>query len=233
MEISGVKTNGTLIKIKIVFICLTAVVGALVFIGTMGYQHIQVEALRLHVGIQPSLRDYTEIELPPLAVFRANTHATPLKLSIRLENIDPQSMLSMLKKNNSSSLLNTVAGGLRSAAVTMAIKALILSAAGGAFGVFLWQRKPGYYHLQGALAAILTVGILLAGTYFTYDTCKFKNPELDGALKATPWLISLAGEFLDKINSLNIKIELIAEDVNSFLINWISCSPQLVAKRAW
>lgn len=214
MEISGVKTTSPLIKIKIVFICLAAVVGALVFTGTMGYQHLQVEALRLHVGVQPSLKGYTEIELPPLAVFRANTHATPLMLSIRLENIDPQSMLSMLKKNNSTSLLNTVSGSLRSAAVTLAIKTLILSAAGGAFGVFLWQRKPGHYHLQGALAATLTVGTLLAGTYFTYDTGKFKNPELDGALEATPWLISMAGEFPGKIDALNNKMEMVAENVN-------------------
>jgi predicted phosphodiesterase len=215
VEISGVKTICPLIKIKIVFICLVAVVVSVIFIGAMGYQHIQVEALQLHVSIQPSLRGgYTELELPPLAVFRANTHATPLMLSIKLENIDPQLMLSMFNKKNSTDLLNTVTVSLRSTAVTLAIKSLILSAAGGAFGVFLWHRKPGYYHLQGALAATMTIGLLMAGTYFTYDTGKFKNPEIDGALKATPWLISLTGKFPDKMDKLSNKMELIAENVS-------------------
>ena len=194
---------------------LSALVGALVFISILGHQVFQVEALQVRLNVQPSLAGQTVFEIPPLAKISAHTHATPVRLSVRLESIDPQSVQKMLdQKQSGSSLISTFTKGLRTAAALFTLKLLLLSAAGGAFGVFIWRRQPDLIHLKGALAATLAVGILMAGTYLTYDAERFKNPKFDGALKVAPWAIGVAGQALDKIDSLGNKMVMVADNVH-------------------
>ncbi len=214
MEAAGVKTASPRAGIKGLTLYLIALAGALLFISLFAHQQFQVEALKLRLDLAPAPAGYTVVEIPPLATVRARTHAVPVQLSVRLESIDPHSVQKMLEKNRSrSSLVNSIGKGLREAAVLFTLKVLFLSAAGGAFGVFLWWRKPRPC-LLGALGATLTVGMLMAGTYLTYDPGKFKNPEFDGVLKAAPWALSLAGQALDKIDTLSDKMETVADNVH-------------------
>lgn len=215
MEAAVAKKASRASRLRGLTLYLSALTGALVFISLLGHQNFRVEALYLRLNVQPALAGYTVLEIPPLAKIKAKTHATPLRISVSLESIDPQSVQKMLdKKQGRTGLIDSVTGGLRTAAVLFTLKVLVLSAAGGAFGVFIWRRKPGICHLQGALAATLTVGILLGGTYLSYDPGKFKNPEYDGALKVAPWAISLAGEALDKIDTLSSKMVVLADNLH-------------------
>lgn len=194
---------------------ISAIMGALIFISILGQQSFQVEALSVRIGIQPAVSGYTAVDIPPLAAIIAKTHATPLKIFIRLDRIDLQSMQKMMdNKQDHTGVMQKITGSLRTVAILFVLKILVLSAAGGAFGVFLWQRKPGLYHLQGALAASLTVGLLFLGTFATYDINKFKNPEFDGALKVAPWVISMASQTLGKMDTLSNKMETIAVNVS-------------------
>lgn len=215
METARAKAASPLIRFQGLTLFLSAFIGALFFISVFGHQYFRVEALYVRLAVEPSLSGYTVIEIPPLATIRANTHHAPLSLNIRLESIDPNSVQKMLEKNQSwAGLMHTVTSGLRKAALLLTLKILVLAAAGGSFGVFLLRRKPGRCHLMGALAGTLTVGILLAGSYTTYNAGKFKNPEFDGALKVAPWAISLAGEAIDKIETLSSKMEMVAGNVH-------------------
>lgn len=215
METARAKAASPLIRFRGLTLFLSAIIGALVFISLFGHQYFRVEALYVRLAVEPSLSGYTVVEIPPLATISANTHNTPLRFIIRLESVDPQSVQKMLEKNQSQAgLMDTISTGLRKAALLLTLKVLALAAAGGTFGVFLLRRKPGNYHLKGALAGTLTVGILLAGSYATYDAGKFKHPEFDGALKVTPWAISLAGEALGKIETLSSKMEMVAGNVH-------------------
>ncbi len=199
-------------------VLLSALAGAFLFISLLGHHHVRVEAFQLRLGLQPSPAGYTVLEIPPLATIRAETHATPLRISVRLESIDPRTVQKTMEKSREpSGLINAATGELRTAAAFFTLKLMVLAAAGGAFGVFLWRRKPGILHLQGSLAAVLTVGALLAGTYATYDTGKFKNPELDGALKAAPWVIGMAGDAFSKINTLSDKLTAMADNLHQLL----------------
>lgn len=215
METAREKAPAAAIRFRGLALFFSALLGALVFVSVLGHQDFRVEALYVRLSIQPSLSGYTELEIPPLATVRAHTHHSPLRISARLESIDPQSVEKMLEKKQSrTSLLNTYTGSLRTAAVLFTLKLLLLSAAGGSFGVFMWRRRPGIVHLQGALVAVAALVILLAGTYFTYDTGKFKNPEYDGVLKIAPWAISLAGDALGQLDNLSNKMGLVADNVH-------------------
>lgn len=201
-------------KVGALVFYISAILGALIFISILGQQSFQVEALRVRLSIQPSVSGYTTVDIPPLATITAKTHATPLRIFVRLERIDLQSVQKMMdNKQDHTGLMQKITGSFKTVAILYGLKILFLSAAGGAFGVFLWQRNPGLRHLQGALAASLTVGLFFLGTYATYDINKFRNPEFDG-LKVAPWVISMASQSLGKIDTLNTKMETIADNVS-------------------
>ncbi|KJR99737.1 MAG: hypothetical protein VR68_08365 [Peptococcaceae bacterium BRH_c4a] len=201
-------------KVSALALYISAIMGALIFISILGQQSFRVEALRVRIGIQPAVSGYTTVDIPPLATIMAKTHATPIRIFIRLDRIDLQSAQKMMdNKQEHTGLMQKITGSFRTAAILFGLKILFLSAAGGAFGVFLWQRNIDLRHLQGALAASLTIGLFFLGTYTTYDINKFKNPEFDG-LKVAPWVISMAGQSLGKIDTLNNKMETIADNVS-------------------
>ncbi|HBV97507.1 MAG: hypothetical protein JL50_07960 [Peptococcaceae bacterium BICA1-7] len=194
---------------------LSALVFAFIFISLMGHQSFRIEALEVQMGIRPAVLGRTVVEMPPLANVMANTHSTPLSLDLSIRSIDLQSVQQMLeKKEINAGMFDSVAKDLRRAAVILALKILLLSAAGGAFGVFILQRRPGLKHLWGAMAATLVMGVLLLGTYATYDINRFKNPEYTGALKTAPWIIGLAGQSLDKIDTLSSNMEMVATNIH-------------------
>ncbi|MHB8156350.1 MAG: metallophosphoesterase family protein, partial [Desulfocucumaceae bacterium] len=200
-------------KARVFAIYFSALIGALFFVSILGQQTFRIEALHVRLNIQPATAGYTEVEIPPLATIKAKTHSTPIKISITLESIDLQQVQKMLDKKVDTGVVDTITQGLRAATGLFALKILVLSAAGGAFGVFLWQRRPGIIHLRGALAATLTIGLLLFMTFSTYNVKRFEHPEYNGALKMAPWVIGLAGETLNKIDTLNNKMDLLADNI--------------------
>ncbi|MFZ5648621.1 MAG: metallophosphoesterase family protein [Bacillota bacterium] len=202
-------------KTKGIALYISALLGALIFLGILGQQSFRVEALQVRLNIDPALSGYTVVDIPPLAAVMAKTHSTPLRITVRLERIDLQSAQKMLNgSKDPAGLMNRVTGELKTAAALFTLKALLISAAGGAFGVFLWRRRPGPVHVYGALAASTSVGLLFLLTFATYDVNKFKNPEFDGTLRVAPWVISVAGQTLDKIDTLNNKMGMIADNVH-------------------
>lgn len=202
-------------KTRVIALYVSAILGALIFLSILGQQSFRVDALKVRLDIEPALSGYTVLDIPPLAAVLAKTHSAPLKITVRLERIDLQSAQKMLKDGRDpAGIVNSLAGEIKAAAIIFTIKVMALSAAGGAFGVFLWRRGPGPDHLYGAAAAAMSVGLLLLVTLSTYDVNKFKNPEFDGALKAAPWIIPMAGQSLSKIDTLNNKMGMIADNVH-------------------
>ncbi|MFZ5597624.1 MAG: metallophosphoesterase family protein [Bacillota bacterium] len=193
---------------------LTAIITAFFFMGIFGNHVFQVEALRIRLGVQPSLTGQTVVEIPPLASIAAQTHSTPVKISLRLEYIDLSSIQEMVNGQNHADMMEKFAGRLRTEILIFAAKIILLAAAGGFFGVFLWRRKPGMAHLRGALTAALTAGLLLAATYSTFDINRFRNPQFNGVLKMAPWLIGLNGQSMDNLDSLNAQVSIVAENIN-------------------
>lgn len=215
MQTEKSKNFNLLINKELLVIYFSALLGALIFISLMGHHTFRIEAMDVRISIQPAVIGYTAVEIPPLAEIKSRTHATPLKITLRLESIDLPSLQKLLEsKQNQNDIINNVTRKLQLSVAILAFKALFLSAVGGFFGVFLWHRKIGTYHLKGALSASLAMGVLLAGTLVTYDLNKFKNPEFEGALKTAPWVMGLASETMGQINTLNAKMEKVAENIN-------------------
>lgn len=202
-------------KLKVFILPLLSAAGALLLISLFGHLSFHIEALQFRVGVQLSETGYTRVEIPPLGTVKAHTHATPVLISLRLENIDLATLQRFLEQPPArDELINQGTVALRRAAVFFILKILGLALLGSALTVLLAREKNPRQYITGLLAGFLLTGTLLAGTYATYNQEAFRNPQYSGVLRAAPWMVSMAQETLGKIETLGDQLEQVATGLN-------------------
>ncbi|WP_347488004.1 metallophosphoesterase [Desulfoscipio sp. XC116] len=202
-------------KAELLTAVFLAIAGAILLINLFGHMQFNIEALQFRVTAQINEKGYTEVEIPPLGTVRAHTHTAPLSVSLRLENIDLELIQQLL--SNTSGRDEVIEQGktvLRQVAAIFAVKLLALAALGGALGVFLTRKGSLKKYITGSMAGMLLAGALLATAYYTYNISAFRNPQYSGALRAAPWMVSLAQETFGKIETLSDNLEVIATNLN-------------------
>lgn len=201
-------------SLNIMATILLITTGMMLFVSLFGQMKFSIEAFQFRLAVQFSDEGLTQVEIPPLGVIRAHTHLTPVKIIVRLENINLQLLKEFITDLPQQ---EEVIAGVRKQArhiVTLyIIKLLGLAALGGAFGVFLLQRRGILPLLKGALGGLALALILLAGTYYTYNVREFQNPEYEGVLRAAPWMVSFAEQAFGKIETLGQKMEVMATNL--------------------
>ena len=201
--------------IKLIAPLLMAVLGALVFLTLFSQMTIKVQGLEFDVRAQINNRGTTQVEIPPLGLIRADTHKTPVKIVVRLENIDFNEIQKMLQEApDHNQLLEEVSQEINQVMIAFVIKVMALAAVGGAFGVVLSQRRNPWDFGRGVLIALLITAVLMAGTYRTYNYGEFRHPQYEGVLRAAPWMVSFAEEALSKIETLGQQLQTVAANLN-------------------
>lgn len=201
--------------VRLIAILLIAVICALAFISLFSQMTVSTQGLEFEVRMQISNQGMTQVEIPPLGLIRANTHKTPVKILVRLENIDFNSVQKLLQEApNQGQLLDELTSKVNSLIYVFAAKVMALAALGGAFGVLLVQRKNWHTLIQGVILALLVAAILLTGTYRTYNPSEFRNPHYEGVLRAAPWMVSFAEEALGKIETLGQQLQMVTTNLN-------------------
>jgi len=201
-------------SLNVIAAILLTIMGMMLFISLFGQMNFSIEALQFRLAVQFSDKGVTQVEIPPLGEVRARTHITPVKIIVRLENIDLESLKEFITDSpQQEKIISDVRRQARHIVTLYVIKLLGLSALGGAFGIFLMRRKGMLPLLKGALGGFALALALLAGTYFTYDIREFQNPKYEGVLRAAPWMVSLAEEAFGKIETLGQKIQLVATNL--------------------
>ncbi|MCG8402112.1 MAG: metallophosphoesterase family protein [Firmicutes bacterium] len=194
---------------------LLAVTGALLLISLFGNMYFYIEALQFRVSVQLHTTGQTRVEIPPLGTVMAHTHATPVLLSIRLENIDLQPLQKLLDEPPAKNeIIDQGKSVLRRVAALFIMKLLALTLLGAALGVLTTRTRDPRKYITGLAAGFLLVCLLLFGTYLTYDQSAFRKPQYSGVLRAAPWMVSMAQETLGKIETLGEQLEQVAAGLN-------------------
>ncbi len=193
---------------------LMAVIGTILIVSIFGQMQFHVEALQFNLSLQIFDHGITELVIPPVGKISAKTHATPLRFTIKLTNIDMELLRHLL---NNSPAQQVLKGKLEKELLRILrifiLRILLLAAAGGMFGIFLLRRKKVATYIRGAITGIILMGILLLGSYGTYNTDSFLTPRYEGILKAAPWMVGLAEEALGKIDKLGEQMQTMANNL--------------------
>ena len=147
---------------------------------------------------------------------RANTHISPLKIGVNLQQIDLEELSSYLEVSDTDTdeFVEKWEEKLISTARTFTIKILGLSALGGFLGTLIIGYRGKKKLILGSVIGFLVLALILAGTVFSYDYMAFMNPEFEGALESFPWMMGVIEESLTKIGELGEQLEIIS--VNLF-----------------
>lgn len=210
---------------KYLFIAF-ALAGSLLFMSLFGSFKLNIDALQFRVAVQAYGGGYTEVAIPPLGTVRAKTHATPVLINIRLDNIDPEALKNLLGElPERNELIQRGKTALKKAAVLFVLKLFFLAVIGGAFGVYIFRPGTPKKYAAGCLAGLLLAASLMTGTYYSYNTEAFRNPQYQGVLRMAPWMVNLAQETVGKLETLSEQMKHIASNLNTLYARVESLQP--------
>ncbi|MFA5537282.1 MAG: metallophosphoesterase [Bacillota bacterium] len=195
------------IVISIIFIALSVVN----IFNAMDYR---LEAFHFEVKLYFPEKGNTEILFPPLGSISAKTHRTPLKIQLNLKNIDLDLLSKFLGEvAGQKEVMESLTLKINNIILSYISRILLLAFLGGiAAALILRFTKPKTIILSGVLG-LLVMGLLLLGTYKTYQKDAFGSPYFTGALKAAPWMVGLAEEAFLKVTDFNEQMEIVANNL--------------------
>lgn len=193
---------------------LFAVTGALLSVMLFGKMSFHMQALQFEASLRLSGQGITVISVPPAGTISANTHRTPLKLSLTLQHADADLFKIMTTDPvKSGDMLVKATQQVKRSATIYTLRLLFLAVTGGLFGVFLLKRRRITEYVTGALAGLFVVAVLIAATYGTYQPKAFLNPRFQGALEVAPLAIGVAEETILKLDRLGDRMRLVAGEL--------------------
>ena len=191
------------------FRLLVVVVGAAAALGTLrmaspvraavGPGTVEVGATSVRDGV-------TEVALPPLGRIVASTHRAPLRLDVRLDELDVERLQSMLSKPRAQERITaSVRADLPALLRRFVLRSLVVALViGGVAGALVPGRRSLHIPL-GAAGGLLGVGLALLWTWQGYDTDAFEEARFEGALRRAPAVLEAAQRSvgdLDRVSGL-------------------------------
>lgn len=197
---------------KIAVVLIT--VGTFASVSLFGHIDFHIEAFQFKMFVEIFDHGLTEVVIPPVGKISARTHQTPLKIGIELKNIDMDQLRLLLHDPvNQAQVISRFQTEMMRVLRIFVLRLLFLAALGGAFGMLIIHAKASADYIRGAILGFLLMGILILGTYYTYDINRFMHPQFQGILKAAPWMVGLAEQALVKVEQLGKKLQVTAENL--------------------
>lgn len=200
------------VKQKITAVVLIVFI-ALLVVELFNGMEFSIEAFQFEIKLELLDHGRTEIFVPPIGSISAKTHKTPIGINITLISIDLDLLGEILKdKKEKNQLVELIKAQLENIFRYYILRLLLLAFLGGIAGALLLQYKSSLAYLRAGLVGITVLALLLLGTYNTYQIENFNSSQYKGALKAAPWMVSLAEEAFAKVQDLGEQMEIMASN---------------------
>lgn len=192
---------------------LAALVAA-VLVGTMAFTAVargefELGPARLAFSASPAASAVTVVELPPFGRVEAATHRGPVRLNVRLEEIDVVATQQMVVAGSlpaSTVLAPTVAAGLPLNSFTALLWRLLatglLAAALAGLTVAAALRRRRNIVVWAIVLAVALPAVAATVTYATWDVAAFREPTLHGSLVYAPQIVDIFSTRVAKIERL-------------------------------
>jgi predicted phosphodiesterase len=169
----------------------------------------------VEVGAVAVTNGETEVGLPPLGRVVADTHWAPLRLEVRLDEIDVEQLQRTLSQPGARQAITDrvtedLPGLLRRFVLQVLFGALV---AGGVAGALVGRRRLAGASL-GALGGLVTIGGLLGWTWGGYDTDAFQEARFEGALQRAPAIIEVAQRSVGDLDQVSGLVRTLSEQVS-------------------
>lgn len=177
-------------------VIVLAVAAALVAFSMAAHGRVAVGPALVDVSVAPAFSSRTVVELPPIGSVEAPTHVGPVRLTLRLHELDIKKTASMVKTTDMSlpstitPKMATAVPGLSKLIWRVLGGGLLASVVTAAAVVMVLRRRRWVVLLAVGLALLVPAGSLGIAAA-TWDVAAFRAPTLHGDLSYAPELMEV------------------------------------------
>ncbi len=205
----------------LVVICAVAV--AVAVFALLAHARTDVGPLRVSVAVKPALAGVTVVELPPFGDITARTHAGPVAVTARVDQVDVEKARSLLESSAltaaaadpEAALAQAGSGAVWPLGLRIVTLGLLGALAAAALVALAARRSRGTVAVAVATAAaviLVPIGVAAA----TWDARAFREPVLHGALGYAPQVVDGLSTRLASIERLRAQALQVADDVAGY-----------------
>lgn len=154
--------------------------------GRVGPGTVELEA-----GLGGGDGGRTVLEVPPFGDVSARTHAGPVGMALRVEEVDLDQVQTLLAEGEpGEQLRGDVEADLRPLTGRLIRRALLLSAVVGAVAAAALPRRRWYSPVVGALGGSVAIAALMGATWRSFDAAAFEAaPVFEGPIEEAPRIV--------------------------------------------
>ena len=197
---------------------LAVLVGAVGAVGTLRMAspvQAEVGPGTVEVGAGYALRGSTEVALPPLGRLVAATHDAPVRLRVRLDELDVERLQRTLSAPQARrAITEAVEADLPALLRRFVLRSLLGAAvAGGVVGALVPSRRVGHAVL-GAAGGAVAVGVALLWTWHGFRTEAFEEARFEGALERAPAILEAAQRSVGDLERVSGLVQTLSRQVS-------------------
>ncbi|MEX2356508.1 MAG: hypothetical protein WD535_05670, partial [Thermaerobacterales bacterium] len=146
------------------------IVGGLLFVSIFSPFPYTIRPLNVTLAMRIMDHGQTRLVVPPAGQLMAQTHLSPLEISVTLMSVDIGELRVIAEEApEGSELIDSLRADLTRVFRHFLIRTLILAGIGGGLGALIWGYRDPQRALIAVAAALVVYGTLLGLTYMTYD----------------------------------------------------------------
>jgi predicted phosphodiesterase len=200
--------------LHLALVAVTGIVAALVMTGLGARTEGEVGPGKVVLQARPRPPGATRLQLPPVGRVTADTHAAPVLLEARIDEVNIDRVQALLKDPDPQArLAEEVRRDLRPLFGRLAVRSLILAVLAGAVGGLLLPGRRWWHALLGATAGALAIGLLGGLTWRQFDIEAFNRPSYQGPVERAPSILSAARRHVQEFGQVRDRVRVLSAQV--------------------
>lgn len=161
-------------------------------------------------------RGVSALALPPFGEVTAGTHGAPVRLELRVEQVDLERLQQLFETADPEEALRAdVEAGLAPLLHAFAFRSLVAALVGGLLvGAVLPRRAPHRFALCAGSSVVVVAG-LLGWTWASYDTAAFERSRFVGPIERAPALLEAAQGQLGGLAEVRDRVAVLSEQISA------------------
>jgi predicted phosphodiesterase len=201
--------------LRLVTIALLGAVGGLAAISLAPPARRTVGPGELSMRAFPSAQGTSSLALPPLGEVRAATHAAPLRIELRVDRIDVESLESVLDADEpEETLRGDVERDLGPLLRAFALRTIAAALVGGVVTGALLPRRAAHRVALAGGSAVVVAAALLGWSWASYDSKGFDHAQFTGPLERAPAILDAAQRQIDGLADVRDRVKVLSEQLS-------------------
>ncbi|MEO7715577.1 MAG: metallophosphoesterase [Capsulimonas sp.] len=201
--------------LRVFLLAVLSLLGAAFVVTSFGAQTYHWRAFDVQVSIHPARHGETHLVFTPLGEVRAATHKTPLALEVSLRSVSFENLGRLVEHMPPrKDLEREFAAVARHSLTRFALREVTLGMLGALLGPLLLRARRIRVWVAAALLGSVFMGLMLYGTFRTYNAKAFDQPTFVGSLREARAVTTLVSSAFRSANALSDKLKIVAGNLN-------------------